>query len=370
MKSHLAACVTVVAIGLSTRLALGAVPVPFDLDASKSYFAACVSIVDPATPPFAVRVLADGTLTAEFDPFAPIPAIPEIGGRDLRLVDMNVLGTQEVPQFINFDNTTITSIAAIPTTGFVRATAPDTHEILLTNVNIRFESDVSIQIPIPPFPPIVIGPVHFETLILDGGQFPVPDAIVPLGAVGGGPCTLGEPCEVGNDGGNPVPSFEEIQSACDTGTLCAEGDLCLSEQVGLPIGGDVVLFDFQAKLVFRAASTATVPPTADVILENSSTGDFAMWLTLGATVQSEMGGPIFDGWEFLAAGDFDDDGDTDALFRDTQTDGVCAEGDQSALVVAILDGNEIQGFEYLGCVPPGYAYEAAGDVDGDGGADL
>jgi len=101
----------------------------------------------------------------------------------------------------------------------------------------------------------------------------------------------------------------------------------------------------------------------DILWRDTATGAVSIWLMNGATI---AGGGTFAtmpaSWSIAATGDFDDDGKTDILWRN-------ANGD---VAVWLMNGTTIAGGGTVGNLAPatGWTIAGAGDYDGDGRADI
>ena len=103
---------------------------------------------------------------------------------------------------------------------------------------------------------------------------------------------------------------------------------------------------------------------SDLLWRNTQTGDVAIWLMNGATVRSaplvSQGIPL--AWQIATVADLDGDGKSDLIWRHTQT------GDVAAW---LLDGATVQQAPLVSSgVPLSWQIAGAGDLDGDGKADL
>ncbi len=102
---------------------------------------------------------------------------------------------------------------------------------------------------------------------------------------------------------------------------------------------------------------------SDVFLQDSSTGDTAIWLINGMSVSSK-GYPakgVSDVWRFLAKGDFDGDGKTDALWQHTNGD----------VVIWFMNATKITKHAYVTRkLPTEWLFNGIGDLNGDGKTDI
>ncbi|WP_052567165.1 InlB B-repeat-containing protein [Candidatus Magnetobacterium casense] len=102
---------------------------------------------------------------------------------------------------------------------------------------------------------------------------------------------------------------------------------------------------------------------SDVFLQDSSTGDTAIWLINGMSVSSK-GYPakgVSGVWRFLAKGDFDGDGKTDALWQHTNGD----------VVAWLMNATKIAKQAYVTRkLPAEWLFKGIGDFNGDDKADI
>ncbi|MBF0566687.1 MAG: VCBS repeat-containing protein, partial [Nitrospirae bacterium] len=97
---------------------------------------------------------------------------------------------------------------------------------------------------------------------------------------------------------------------------------------------------------------------SDILLQNSSTGDVAIWLMNGTTIKS--GGTVFSSlassWQIKGVGDFDGDGKSDILFRNSST------GD---VVIWLMNGTTIKSSAYVyTSLASSWQIAGVGDFDG------
>ncbi|MBF0566748.1 MAG: DUF1566 domain-containing protein, partial [Nitrospirae bacterium] len=120
-------------------------------------------------------------------------------------------------------------------------------------------------------------------------------------------------------------------------------------------------------------ATFTARPTAhdfdgdgksDILFRNSSTGDVAVWLMIGSTIKQS--GYVFksldSNWQTAGVGDFDGDGNSDILFRNSST------GD---VAIWLMNGTTIKqgGYTYTS-LDSNWQIAGVGDFDGDGNSDI
>lgn len=139
--------------------------------------------------------------------------------------------------------------------------------------------------------------------------------------------------------------------------------------------GDTILWFMDGTTLRSSHFLITIAPTwriagtgdfdgdgkSDVIWRDSATGDTVMWLMDGATYKSSHYMITIPGsWAIAVTGDFDGDGKSDLVWRDNVT------GDT---VMWLMDGAAYKSSHYLITIPSQWVL-AAGDFDGDGKSDL
>ncbi|HEY4301898.1 MAG TPA: FG-GAP-like repeat-containing protein [Candidatus Didemnitutus sp.] len=101
---------------------------------------------------------------------------------------------------------------------------------------------------------------------------------------------------------------------------------------------------------------------SDILWENTSTGDRALWYLNGTSIGSfDYLAGIPTEWAIVGTADFDGDGQTDIAWEDTAT------GDRTAWM---MNGKTILSFGYFAQVDPIWHLAALGDLNGDGQIDL
>jgi hypothetical protein len=136
--------------------------------------------------------------------------------------------------------------------------------------------------------------------------------------------------------------------------------------------GTVVVWVISGSQVVSTASLGTVSPSAwsvaasdavgDVFWRDSS-GNLAAWQLTGTLVTESVGlGNVPTNWTIAGLGDFNGDGATDILWRDTTT---------GTLAIWFLEGSfTVQSTVSLGIAPAGWSIVQTGDYDGDGTSDI
>jgi Tannase and feruloyl esterase/FG-GAP-like repeat len=108
-------------------------------------------------------------------------------------------------------------------------------------------------------------------------------------------------------------------------------------------------------------TVAGVDSRGDIFWRNTTTGDVAIWTMNGATVtQSVDLGTVPLSWSIAGIGDFDANGSTDILWRDTSGN----------VGLWLMNGTSILSSTVLGNVPLNWTVAQVGDVNGDGKSDI
>ena len=98
-----------------------------------------------------------------------------------------------------------------------------------------------------------------------------------------------------------------------------------------------------------------------IFWRNTSTGDVGMWKMSGTTIaQSVDFGPVPLSWTIAGTGDFDGNGSTDILWRDTSGN----------VGIWLMNGTQLMSTAVLGNVPLNWAIAQTGDYNGDGKSDV
>jgi hypothetical protein len=101
---------------------------------------------------------------------------------------------------------------------------------------------------------------------------------------------------------------------------------------------------------------------ADIVWQNTVTGDRSIWLMNGTTIDSfAFVAGISTDWSIVGTGDFNGDGQTDLVWENTTT------GDRTCW---FMNGPVLDTFGYFALVDPVWHIAAVGDFDGDGKSDL
>ena len=96
--------------------------------------------------------------------------------------------------------------------------------------------------------------------------------------------------------------------------------------------------------------------SGDIVWRNTTTGDVAMWTMNGGTVTQAVDlGVVPLSWTVAGIGDFDGNGSTDILWRDTSGN----------VGIWLMNGTSILSSTMLGNVPVSWSVAETGDFDGD-----
>jgi phospholipase/lecithinase/hemolysin len=99
----------------------------------------------------------------------------------------------------------------------------------------------------------------------------------------------------------------------------------------------------------------------DIFWRNTTTGEVGMWVMAGATVtQSVDFGVVPLTWTIAGIGDFDGNGSTDILWRDTSGN----------IGIWLMNGTKVMSTSVIGNVPAIWSVAATGDYNGDGKSDI
>jgi hypothetical protein len=101
---------------------------------------------------------------------------------------------------------------------------------------------------------------------------------------------------------------------------------------------------------------------SDILFRNSSSGAVVGWLMNGSAVSSSATiATVPSAWQIVAQRDFDGDGKTDLLWRNTST---------GAVAIWLMNGLSVTQTVNVGTVPTHWVLAGASDFNGDGKADL
>ncbi|PYJ19490.1 MAG: hypothetical protein DME99_12390, partial [Verrucomicrobia bacterium] len=101
---------------------------------------------------------------------------------------------------------------------------------------------------------------------------------------------------------------------------------------------------------------------ADILWQNSSTGQRVIWLMDGTALQSVVNlGTVATSWSIAGSSDFNGDGKADILWQNTST---------GQRVIWLMNGTAPQSVVNLGTVATSWSIAGSSDFNGDGKADL
>lgn len=135
--------------------------------------------------------------------------------------------------------------------------------------------------------------------------------------------------------------------------------------------GDVAVWLLNGAQVISSAGLGNVPTNWSIVGEDSQgnvfwrdgAGDLAIWQLVGAQVaQSASLGNVSSNWTIAGLGDFNGDGVTDILWRDT--------GSGTVAIWFLTSSMTIQSTAVIGTVGSTWSIAQTGDYDGDGKSDI
>ena len=134
--------------------------------------------------------------------------------------------------------------------------------------------------------------------------------------------------------------------------------------------GNVGVWLMKGTQIQQAAVIGNVPTNwtvvgadmhGDIFWRNTATGEVGMWVMAGAAVaQSVDFGVVPLTWTITGIGDFDGNGSTDILWRDTSGN----------VGIWLMNGTQIMSTSVVGSVPANWSVAATGDYNGDGKSDI
>ena len=108
-------------------------------------------------------------------------------------------------------------------------------------------------------------------------------------------------------------------------------------------------------------SVAGADSKGDIFWYNTTTGDVAMWVMNGAQVVQVVDfGIVPTTWKIAGIGDFDGNGSTDLLWRDSSGN----------VAMWLLNGTQVMSTALLGNMPVAWSTVQTGDYNGDGKSDI
>ena len=134
--------------------------------------------------------------------------------------------------------------------------------------------------------------------------------------------------------------------------------------------GNLSIWFMNASTIVSTGAVGNVPTQwvvagadmhGDIFWRNTSTGDAAMWVMNGSTVSKAVDfGAVPPTWNIAGIGDFDNNGSTDLLWRDTSGD----------VAIWLMNGTSILSTSVVGDAPVAWSIVATGDYNGDGKSDI
>ena len=110
-----------------------------------------------------------------------------------------------------------------------------------------------------------------------------------------------------------------------------------------------------------AWSVAGMDHKGDIFWSNSTTGEVGMWTMQGTQVTATVDfGVVPSNWQIAGIGDFDGNGSTDILWRDTSGN----------VGIWLMNGTSVLSTKVIGNVPLTWTIAQTGDYNGDGKADI
>ncbi len=134
--------------------------------------------------------------------------------------------------------------------------------------------------------------------------------------------------------------------------------------------GNIAIWLMQGTTIQQAAVVGNVPTSwtvvgadmsGDIFWRNTSTGEVGLWMMNGIQVAQAVDfGAVPLTWTIAGIGDFDGNGSTDILWRDTSGN----------IAVWLLNGTKIMSTSVIGSVPANWSVAAIGDYNGDDKSDI
>jgi hypothetical protein len=134
--------------------------------------------------------------------------------------------------------------------------------------------------------------------------------------------------------------------------------------------GNLAIWFMNGTQVIQSAVVGNVPTSwavagadmlGDIFWRNSGTGDVGMWVMNGTKVSSTTDlGVVPSTWSIAAVGDFDNNGSTDLLWRDTSGN----------VGMWLMNGTAVLSTSVVGNVPSNWTLTNTGDYNGDGKSDV
>ena len=176
---------------------------------------------------------------------------------------------------------------------------------------------------------------------------------------------------------NPNPNPVSFDAVGDFNGDCKSDILWQNISTGL-----VYTWLMNGTSILSQAAAETVPPTsawviqgvgdfngdgkADILWQNSTTGEVYLWFMNGSTIASQAEVGVVSpssGWVIVGVGDFNGDGKADILWQNTIS---------GEVYIWFMNGSTIASQAAVGIVPSstGWVIKGVGDFNGDGMADI
>src|SRR6266516_1953982 len=160
----------------------------------------------------------------------------------------------------------------------------------------------------------------------------------------------------------------------DSGSLMVEDVVWNPHAVGLLFAGsstEAIANPIGQVLAFLGATMVSGGPNrsdfngdgkADILWQNSSTGQRVIWLMNGTTHQSTVNlGTVATSWSIAGSSDFNGDGNADLVWQNTST---------GQRVIWLMNGTALQSVVNLRPVASSWRIAGSSDFNGDGKADI
>ena len=144
------------------------------------------------------------------------------------------------------------------------------------------------------------------------------------------------------------------------------GDVYIWQMNGIAIAsqGDVGVVSPSSGWVIEGVGDFNGDGKADILWRNSTTGEVYIWLMNGISITGQGGVEVISpssGWSVAGVGDFDGNGTSDILWRNSGT------GD---VYIWLMNGTTIANQGDLGDITSDWVIQGTGDYNGDGKADI